>query len=116
MFSILDFAVWSLLLLHQFVAGSPVPQPRTPGYFQSNGPITRRDLTTETVEVELGTFLSPGTLIFGPQSPLYANATERWVTFVRPDIQLVVQPAQESDISKIVSMRPNPRRKCVCVE
>lgn len=97
MLFILPLATYSFLLLQALVIASPVPR-----YFQSN-PITRRDLTAETVEKELGPLLSSGTLIFGPENPAYVNATSRWITFVQPDIEVVVEPAAESDISKIVS-------------
>ncbi|KAL9622087.1 MAG: hypothetical protein Q9160_003586 [Pyrenula sp. 1 TL-2023] len=101
MLLILSLAAFSFVLLRALVAGSPVPQADVPRHFQPN-PITRRDLTADTVKSELGPLLSSGTLIFGSTDPAYAKATSRWITFVQPDIEVVVEPAAESDISKIV--------------
>jgi hypothetical protein len=95
--------VWySLGLLQALVAASPVPHPAEPHYFKTN-PITRRNLSIATLQNELGPRLSPGTLIFGPDSSDWANATDRWNEYAVPEIQVVVVPAQESDVSKIVS-------------
>ncbi|PYH87796.1 FAD-binding domain-containing protein [Aspergillus ellipticus CBS 707.79] len=71
-----------------------------PHYFQPQ--YTRRDLSSSQVSSELGALVSNGTLIYGPAGTLWANATERYNTFAVPDIQVVVQPAQESDIPAIV--------------
>ncbi|KEY64683.1 hypothetical protein S7711_02883 [Stachybotrys chartarum IBT 7711] len=101
-----QLAAFSLMALPPFVAAfhvTPTPSwPRTlPRYFQGN-PVSRSDLSAETIESELGPLLSPGSLIFGPSSPSYPNAVERWISFVQPDIQVVVEPASESDVSYIV--------------
>ena len=89
---------YGLTLLPALVSSSPV----VPRYFQRNL-FTRDNITSTTVTTELGPQLSNGSLIFGPDSSLYANATERWNLFDTPDAQVVVQPAAESDIAKIVS-------------
>lgn len=110
MISLLSLAACSLMLLQALVAGAPAHVPR---YFQPS-PLTRRTLTASTVQSELGPLLSTGTLIFGPSSPAFANATSRWVTYVQPNVQVVVEVAAESDISKIVSriiQLCDPRRK-----
>ncbi|KAI1490987.1 hypothetical protein F5X96DRAFT_509465 [Biscogniauxia mediterranea] len=60
------------------------------------------DLVPSQVIAQLGPLLSNGSIITGPSSPEFANETERYNTIVHPKIQLVVQPGQESDISKIV--------------
>ncbi|KAK1143241.1 hypothetical protein N8T08_006941 [Aspergillus melleus] len=85
-----------LALLQSLVAGTPVPE-----YFE-NAPVTRRDLSVQKVEAELGRVLSRGTTIFGPSDSGWDEAVERYNTFARPDIQIVVQPGKESDISRIV--------------
>ena len=99
---LLPLAAYSLVLLQALVASYPLTHADVPRYFQPNL-ITRRDLTADTVQRELGPILSNGTLIFGPSSPAFANATSRWITFVQPNIQVVVEVAAESDISKVVS-------------
>ncbi|KAI3327600.1 FAD-binding domain-containing protein [Xylariaceae sp. AK1471] len=91
---------YCLALFQTFVAASPL-RNSVPRLFQRN-PATRHNLTSADVQQELGPQLSHGSLIFGPSSPLYPDATERWVTFAKPDIEVVVQPALESDIAKIV--------------
>lgn len=100
-------AAFGLMALPPLVAAfhvtSTLSWPRPlPRYFQGN-PISRGDLSAETVERELGPLLSPGSLIFGPSSPSYPSAIERWISFVQPDIQVVVEPALESDVSFVVS-------------
>ena len=90
---------YSLTLLPGLVSSYPSLVPR---YFQRNL-FSRDNITASTVDAELGPQLSSGSLIFGPDNSLYANATERWNTYDTPDAQVVVQPAAESDIAKIVS-------------
>lgn len=77
--------------------------PVVPRYLQGNL-ITRKNITASTVSAELASELSSGSLIFGPDNSLWANATWRWNTLVKPDVQVVVQPADERDIAKIVSV------------
>ncbi|KAI8949277.1 FAD-binding domain-containing protein [Xylaria longipes] len=101
MFSLWFFvACYSLVFFQTPVAASPIHHD-VPHFFQRS-PTTRHNLTASTVQSELGPLLSQGTLIFGSSSPLYANATWRYVEFAKPNIQVVVQPAQESDIAKII--------------
>lgn len=102
MISIISLAAYSLVLLQALVNGLPVAHNDVPRYFQTNS-ITRRDLTASTVERELGPLLSTGSLIFGPSNAAFANVTERWATYVQPDIEVVVEVAAESDISTVVS-------------
>ncbi|KAH8585688.1 hypothetical protein B0O99DRAFT_603102 [Bisporella sp. PMI_857] len=104
MVALLSLVLYSLGLLQALVAGSPVPHAVVPHYFQTN-PITPRNLTAATLQNELGPLLSIGTLIFGPDSPDWANATDRWNKYTVPDIQVVVVPAEESDISKIAQVK-----------
>ncbi|KAI1432414.1 FAD-binding domain-containing protein [Xylaria sp. CBS 124048] len=94
-------ALFGLLLQQSFVAASPLPPSDTPRYFERD-PTTRLRLTSAQVQKELGPVVSKETVIFGPDSTLYPNATSRWVTYVRPDIKVVVQPAKESDVATIV--------------
>ncbi|KAJ8130682.1 hypothetical protein O1611_g2947 [Lasiodiplodia mahajangana] len=94
-------AACSCLVSYQaLVAGSPIHHDVSQ-LFQRN-PITRSSLTSSKVQSELGPLLSHGAVVFGPSSSLYLNATSRWVEYVKPNIQVVVQPAQESDVAKIV--------------
>ena len=69
-----------------------------PSYFQPT-PI----LSSAQVQRELGNSLSKTTTIFGPDDGRFVNATERWDVVAIPRVQVVIQPGQESDISKIVS-------------
>ena len=89
---------YGLALLPVLVSSSPI----VPRYFQRNL-FSRDNITASTVKTELGQQLSKGSLIFGPDSALYPNATERWNTRITPNAQVVVQPAAESDLAQIVS-------------
>ncbi|RYP45210.1 hypothetical protein DL768_008403 [Monosporascus sp. mg162] len=64
-------------------------------------PLVSRDILVPEVERELGQLLSNGSAIFGPDDPAWDDATERWNVETEPDTKVVVQPAQESDISTI---------------
>lgn len=77
--------------------------PIIPHYFRAAD--VSRAITPKQVESDLGKALSQGTLIFGPLSRAFTNATERWNTRSMPaDIQVVIEVAQESDVAKVVSM------------
>jgi len=88
---------YGLTLLPALVTSSPI----VPRYFQRDL-VSRNNITDSVVESELGPQLSSGSLIFGPDDPEYPEAVRRWNTLVRPDVQVVVEPAAESDIAKIV--------------
>lgn len=89
---------YGLALLPVLVSSSPIVLR----HFQRNL-FSRDNITASTVKAELGQQLSTGSLIFGPDSALYPNATERWNTRITPNAQVVVQPAAESDLAQIVS-------------
>lgn len=89
---------YGLAALSTFVAGSPV----VPRYFQEKL-FSRANISATSVAAELGSQISVGSLIFGPDDPRWAAATERYDTLSRPDVQVVVEPANESDIAKIVT-------------
>lgn len=89
--------VCSLTIFRTLVAGASIPR-----YFQTF-PITRRQLNATQVQQELGSQISNTTAIFGPDDSRYNESTTRWNTFAVPQIQVVVEPGQESDISTIVS-------------
>lgn len=108
MIGLVHLASCSLVLLQALVAGSPVPETAVPRYFQSN-PRTPAKQDVATLQKELGPTLSNGSLIFGPRSSNWAAATDRWNLYAIPDVKVVVQPAAESDVAKIVS----PRRKSI---
>ncbi|KAL8942493.1 MAG: hypothetical protein Q9216_001637 [Gyalolechia sp. 2 TL-2023] len=88
---------YGLAVLPVFVSSSPL----VPRYFYKNL-LSRDNMTASTVMTELGRQLSNGSLIFGPDNALYPNATERWNTRITPDARVVVQPAAESDLGRIV--------------
>lgn len=72
-----------------------------PTYFHQSA-FTRRSLSAEEVRQELGSQVSNSTLIYGPDDPRYANATARWNDFAVPQIQVVIVPGAEDDVSTIV--------------
>lgn len=106
MIGLISLASCSLVLLQGFVSGSPVPGAAVPHYFKRN-PTTPVNLSLNTLQRELGSILSNGTLIFGANSSDWENATTRWNLYAIPDVKVVVRPAAESDISKIVSVECN---------
>lgn len=65
-------------------------------------------LSSAEVQQELGGQISNTSAIFGPDDSRYTNATTRWNTFAVPQVQVVVEPGQESDVSTIVSRRILP--------
>ncbi|KAI1112706.1 hypothetical protein F5Y14DRAFT_463082 [Nemania sp. NC0429] len=98
MVSFTSFLVaYGLALLPALVAGLPA----VPHHFQKRS-FSRHEITAATINAELGIQLSTGSLIFGSDSPLWPDATSRWDTLVRPNVQVVVEPADESDIAKII--------------
>lgn len=90
---------YGLAILPGLVSSSPV----VPRYFKSKL-FSRDNITAGIVEAELGPQLSNGSLIFGPDYAQWSNATYRWNSLFRPNVQIVVEPAAESDIAKIVSL------------
>jgi hypothetical protein len=90
--------VYSLTIFWTFAAGANIPR-----YFES-APITRRNLSSTQVQQELGSQVSNTTVIFGPGDSRYAAATARWNDFAVPQIQVVIEPGEESDVPTIVSV------------
>ncbi|KAK4077743.1 CAZyme family AA7 [Trichoderma aggressivum f. europaeum] len=89
---------FGLVLFPAITSSSPI----IPHYFRAVD--ISKTITPKQVESDLGKILSQGTLIFGPSSPAFANATERWNTRSMPDdIQVVIEVAQESDVAKVVT-------------
>ncbi|KAJ3572917.1 hypothetical protein NPX13_g4887 [Xylaria arbuscula] len=78
--------------------GSPVSVPR---YFQRSL-TTRADISSEQVRTELGSIISNTSLIFGSSSDAWADATDRWNYYSKPNIQAVIEVGQESDVAKVV--------------
>lgn len=60
---------------------------------------------------QLISILSNRSTIYLPSDPEWADETERYNDLARPNIQLVIQVGEESDISKIVS----PPSLCHCL-
>ncbi|KAI1812660.1 hypothetical protein GGS20DRAFT_599881 [Poronia punctata] len=89
------------VLLQALVAGSPLPLGSVPSYFEKNH-VTRREIPLSAIQNELGPKLSPNSLLSFPTDPSFSNLTFRWNTLAPPDVQVVVQPAQESDVATIV--------------
>lgn len=96
-------AVLSLVPIGGFAAAVPrLAHYATPRSLQPY-PFSRRDLPVATIQRELGPLLSNTSTIIGPDSPSWANNTERYNIFTRPDVEVVVLPGEEKDVSAIVS-------------
>lgn len=63
------------------------------------------NLTSEQVALDLGPQLSAASSIFGNSDPRWIAATERYDPYMQPSIQIVIEPGNEYDIPKIVSIR-----------
>ncbi|QSZ36214.1 hypothetical protein DSL72_007340 [Monilinia vaccinii-corymbosi] len=96
MIKLSNFAAFGLLLLQSLVTAAP--QACLDGLCS----VTRGNLSTTQVSRELGPQLSRGSNIFGPDDPRFLNETARYQAYKPPVIRLVVQPASEADIPKIV--------------
>lgn len=96
-----------LTLFQASVASLLLPFSSVPRYFQNN-PFTRRQVLISEIARDLGTIVSSNSAIFLPSDPSWSEVTERWNTLAPPDIEIVVQPAEESEISKIVSAAVTP--------
>lgn len=88
--------VYSLGVLQTFAAGTRIPKQFRPH------PTTPIDLNTTEVQRELGYQVSSTTAIFGPSDGRFDIATSRWTIYGKPQIQVVIEPGQESDVSTIV--------------
>jgi hypothetical protein len=89
--------VCSLAVFQTLAAGAGIPR-----YFERS-PTTHHQLDVEEVREELGSRVSRSTAIFGPDDRRFNNATSRWNIFAVPQIQVVIVPGEESDVSTIVS-------------
>ncbi|OTB06090.1 hypothetical protein M426DRAFT_259507 [Hypoxylon sp. CI-4A] len=88
--------VYSLTVFWPFAARASFSE-----YFETCR-ITRRQLNVTEIQLEVGSQLSHGSTIFGSDDKRYMNATERWSTFAEPHVEVVIEPSQEYDVSKIV--------------
>lgn len=88
--------LYCLTVLWTLATGASIPR------FVENDGITRRDLTSQQVQLELGCSVSKTTVIYGPDSDRFENATSRWTDSSKPDIEIVIEPGTEADVAKIV--------------
>lgn len=88
---------YGLAVLQTFVSGASIPR-----YFKEHH-TTPINLNATQVQRELGRIVSRGTVIFGPDDSRYDNATARWNMFAPPQVQVIIEPAEERDVSTIVS-------------
>ncbi|KAI5867522.1 hypothetical protein GGS23DRAFT_612662 [Durotheca rogersii] len=96
MVRLFSLAALSLTLLQSLVTASPFP------CLNGHCSYTRANLTPEIVARELGPQLSRNSSIFGPDDARWVEATTRYQEYNRPHISMVVEPAREDDIPKIV--------------
>ncbi|KAI0197904.1 hypothetical protein F4808DRAFT_473476 [Astrocystis sublimbata] len=96
-----NYLLYGLALLQATVSGSPVDFGSIPAFFQ-RAPASPRALSSFNITSTLGPKLSAGSTILFPSNPQFSNLTSRWNTLEPPHIEVVVQPAQESDVATIV--------------
>ena len=99
--------ICSVAIFHTLAAAASIPR-----YFD-RFPTTPRGLNSTKVQRELGRRLSNTTVIFGPDDSRFTAATARWDDFAVPQIQLVIEPGRESDVSTIVGGMENCCRTSV---
>lgn len=75
--------------------------PTVSNYLESSSAASY-NISSAQVQRDLGSVLSHSTTIFSPDDPRFDNATRRWSTFAVPQVQVVIEPGEESDISEIV--------------
>ncbi|KAJ4305632.1 hypothetical protein N0V90_001163 [Kalmusia sp. IMI 367209] len=92
--SFLSF-VAGLAIFSDLAVGASIPR------YLERDHVTRRQLSSNQVQKELGARVSNGTDIFGPDDSRFEEVTSRWNTYAVPQVQVVVEPAQESDVSTI---------------
>lgn len=90
------FAVSSAIFWQSLASASP--EPCLNGLCQ----FTRNKLASRTVASELGPQLSANCNVYGPDDTEFGSCTARYDPFFTPKIQMVVQPATEEDVPKIV--------------
>lgn len=73
-----------------------------PRYFEKQA-VTRRELDSAQVQKEIGSLVSNSTVIYGPASLQFKQATSRWTDWNRPRIEAVIEPGVEADVATIVS-------------
>lgn len=71
----------------------------------------RLSRTSNALVAGLTPLLSPAATIVLPNSPLFANLTQRCVDVFMPDIAAVVQVGTEADVPLIVRDPPRPARR-----
>ena len=84
-------------ILGHLAAGATIPR-----HFEGTA-VTRSNLNSDQVQRELGSRVSKDTVIFGPSDNRFETVTARWNMFAVPQIQVVIEPGQESDVATIVS-------------
>ncbi|KAI0532994.1 hypothetical protein GGR58DRAFT_522206 [Xylaria digitata] len=92
----------ALALFLAFASGKPIaPRIPVPRYFERS-PSTPAAISINQVQRDLGALISNTSLIFGPGSDAWSDATDRWNFYSKPNISAVVEVGQESDIAKVV--------------
>ncbi|KAF2963038.1 hypothetical protein GQX73_g10548 [Xylaria multiplex] len=99
--TVLRFFSYVLALFVAFASGKPiVPRVPVPRYFERS-PSTPVAISINQVQKDLGALISNTSLIFGPGSDAWSDATDRWNFYSKPNISAVVEVGQESDIAKV---------------
>lgn len=108
MYTAAYLVVASLAAIEVLAAAVPRVTPNVTPRALQRFPTTRRDLPVLTVQRELGPLLSNLSTIIGPDSPNWDNATDRFNIYTRPDVEVVVFPGEEKDVSTIVGATEPP--------
>ncbi|KAL8731367.1 MAG: hypothetical protein Q9166_003459 [cf. Caloplaca sp. 2 TL-2023] len=100
MLSLSLFTVSSLALIQSFAVGLVLPSN------EAQIQRTKRSVNVQTQQ-ELASVIKCNSTIIGPTDPNWANATERYMQNIRPQVQLSVRPSCEGDVAEIVRYANN---------
>lgn len=90
-------AVSALALVQSFAFGLVLPSD------EAQIRRSKRSVNAQTQQ-EIASVMKCNTTIVGPSDPGWANATERYMQNIRPQVQLSVRPSCEQDVARIVSI------------
>ena len=71
---------------------------------QTRDDLSHPPLTVATAQQELGPLLSKNTSLYFPNSPEFANITDRWSPNTNSDYAVAVIPATAQDVAATVSL------------
>jgi hypothetical protein len=100
--------ITSVLVAFGAWAGAAIASYDIPGSISR----THFNYKTSSIQVELGSLLSPNATIISRVDPRFGNATERWQEYKSPSINIVVEVATENDVQETVREKSSHCIQC----